>query len=288
LITTSPESHGQLAEEAMREGADVLIEKPMVLLPAEADRLLELASRLGRRIRVGFNRRFRPAYMTLRRLAATQPAHALHSIHFELCSDPVGWQSVSRSSGLSGPTGGVLVDIASHQLDLLPWLLQRQVVALRASRVQHDTRYDLVGIDLRFADGVTATCLAGHQPHFVERLEMGLGKDNWIAGPGGLSRVKLLPRSTIRRYLELRSAARAAGRKIMKRPGDTLETFVRQYQVWATQLTSDGNSPPATVVHAADGAAGARAVALVDACRQSVETGGNWVDVPGPLLGVGQ
>lgn len=281
LISTPPTSHHAFAAEALRGGAHILIEKPMVLLPADADLLLQLAASNNRHIRVGFNRRYRPAYLAVRERLARTPKHTVRSARFELCTNPLDWGSYSGHLAQSGSGELVLEDIAAHQLDLLPWMLGRSVSAVRASCTRGTTLETLVELELRFSDGLLASCLAGHQPGFVERLEISVEGGRWVAGPAGLTTGGPLSAAAARRYLEARGVARAVARKLMGRPGDTLETFRRQLEEWARVLLSPAAEPGRLDI-GADGRAGARCVALVDACRQSLAGDGAWIDVKHP------
>lgn len=276
LISTTPESHCAVAAEALRGGAHVLIEKPMVLLSAEADRLVDMARSLGRQIRVGFNRRFRPAYTELRNRIAEQPAGSVHEASFVLCSDPLGWHSVSSHLGNQVRGGGLLEDIGSHQLDLVPWVVGRAVVGVRARFLHVGGVHSSASLELRFEDGLVASCLAGHQPRYSERLQVDLNGRRWLAGPGGLVRMGVVPSAVSRRYLVARSAARAVRSKVMRLPGDTLETFRRQFLTWAEEIRAPGAGPRSRA--SADGVDGARNVALVEACRRSLTSDGAWVD----------
>jgi hypothetical protein len=65
----------------------------------------------------------------------------------------------------------------------------------------------------------------------------------------------------------------------MGRAGDTLSTFQRQLLAWAQAI--DSPAAPETSP-AADGLAGARSVALVNASSRSLAADGAWVDTPNP------
>jgi predicted dehydrogenase len=54
VIATPHDTHYPLAAAALSAGADVLIEKPMVIDPADGRHLVELAEQVGRRIHVGY------------------------------------------------------------------------------------------------------------------------------------------------------------------------------------------------------------------------------------------
>ena len=242
LISSSPESHCSLAEEALRGGAHVLLEKPMVLQTSEARLLLDLARSRNRQIWVGFNRRFRPAYLDLRARLEQEPGSTVRSVRFELHSDPLGWNPVASHLREQDRSAALLQDIASHQLDLIPWLMGRvptQVRARRCSRMRQGTRIQL---DLQFEGGLIASCLAGHVRICRASVTIGTAGQEWVAGPGGLVPRGILPQSLAHRLLEGRSRLRAVAHKLMGQPGDTLSTFRRQLLAWAQAI----GSPAAT------------------------------------------
>ncbi len=282
LISSSPETHCALAFEAMGAGANVLIEKPMVLRVAEAEQLLNASRSLRRQVWVGFNRRFRPAYIKLRTRLASSAGGPVRFARFELRSDPLGWGSVSTHAARNDRAAAVLQDIASHQLDLVPWLLGWDPTRVQARFLQQDDRGTRIQVNLQFPDGTVASCLAGHVPGYVERLEVESNSGRWMAGPGGLMRQRVLPRTALEIWSGARTRGRALAHKLMRRPGDTLETFRRQYLAWADALTAPAETSATESAPAADGRAGARSVVLVDASRRSLALEGDWVDVTYP------
>ena len=275
LISSSPETHCALADEALRGGSHVLLEKPMVLRISEARLLLDLARARNRQIWVGFNRRFRPAYLDLRARLEQEPGSTVRSARFELHSDPLGWNPVASHLSEQDRSAALLQDIASHQLDLVPWLLGRKPTHVRAQRVQQDAQGTRIQLDLQFEGGLVASCLAGHLSGYVERLTIGTAGQEWLAGPGGIMPRGILPQSLAYRLLEGRSRLRAVAHKLMGQPGDTLSTFRRQLLAWAQAIGSPAAYESSA---AADGLAGARSVVLVDASIRSLAAGGAWVD----------
>jgi predicted dehydrogenase len=111
-----------LAEEAMRAGAHVLVEKPAAVSSAQIEGLIECQRATGRLVKVGFNHRFHPGIARL--------AEEVHSgRHGELMylrgryghGGRIGydreWRAQPERSG-----GGELVDQGMHLLDLSHWL----------------------------------------------------------------------------------------------------------------------------------------------------------------------
>jgi predicted dehydrogenase len=274
LISTPPDTHCALASEALRRGADVLIEKPLALRASEATALVTLARGAGRRILVGYNRRFRPAYIQLRQELRDLPADGMRGIAFDLRSAPAHWGALTDFLGVEERGGGLLDDIASHQLDLLPWLVRRRVASVRAGVERRDAEAEVVRIDLRFDDGLEACCRAGHGQDSAERLEVRLAGRTLVAAQGALVSTRWAPTALVNGYLRVRTAAGSLHRRLTGAPGYTVETFERQFAAWAAVIRGAEGSD------AADGSAGARCVELVEACRRSIAAGSEWVGVP--------
>ncbi len=274
LISTPPDTHCALASEALRRGSHVLIEKPMALRPSEAASLLLLARGGRRQIWIGFNRRFRPAYATLRTRLRALPPDRLRGVVHVLRTSPVQWDALSGYLNLSDRGGGLLDDLACHQLDLVPWIVDRPVEEVRARFERRDTDALVVGLDLRFGGGLEGHCVAEHGPAAAERLEVRLAGRTLIATQGAMVGTAWAPIPLVDRYLSGRTMLGSAVRRLRNVPGYTLDTFARQLAAWAAALRG-GEAPGA-----ADGAAGARCVELVEACRQSLAVGGAWVKPP--------
>ena len=66
FVHTSTESHFAIVKELLLAGVDVCVDKPLAAKLNEAEQLVELAHKLGRKLMVGFNRRFAPRYLQLK------------------------------------------------------------------------------------------------------------------------------------------------------------------------------------------------------------------------------
>ena len=62
LIATPDKFHAKAVEAAVRAGKDVLCEKPLALNLADARGAIDAVAKSGRRLQVGFMRRYDPAY----------------------------------------------------------------------------------------------------------------------------------------------------------------------------------------------------------------------------------
>jgi predicted dehydrogenase len=275
LIATPPESHCALGAEVLRRGSHLLVEKPLALQLAEAESLLALAERLGLQVWVGFNRRFRSGYEELRRRLHELPPGRILGLEFELHTDPRRWDAITRSTIDPEARGGLIDDLACHQLDLVPWLLSQPVEAVRARYLRREPGASVVEIGLRLGGGLEARCRAGHGTQQLERIAVDLGDRLLVAGPGGLVDTSRALAPLTGRRLAVMAAADAIRRRLARRPKATVETIRRQHALWAAAVR--GAKAPDSA--AADGAAGARCVALTDAARHSLAGGGAWVSI---------
>lgn len=280
LVATPPDSHCALGAEVLRGGTHLLVEKPLALQPAEAVSLLALADKAGRQVWVGFNRRFRSAYEELRCRLRELPADRIRGLEFDLYTDPRRWDAIARPTSDPEARGGLIDDLASHQLDLVPWLLRRPVEAVCARYLRREPGTSVVEIGLRLGGGLEARCRAGHGTLQLERVAVDLGDQLLVAAPGGLVATSRALAPLAGRRLAAGAAADAMRRRLTRRPKATVETIRRQHADWAAAVR--GAKPP--IGAAADGLAGARCVALTDAARHSLAGGGAWVSIspPGP------
>ena len=66
FVHTSTASHFAIVKELLLAGVDVCVDKPLAARLSEAEQLVELAHKLGRKLMVAFNRRFAPRYLQLK------------------------------------------------------------------------------------------------------------------------------------------------------------------------------------------------------------------------------
>ena len=67
LITSKNQYHADQAEASLRAGKDVFVEKPMAITEEECERLHRAVKESGKQLMVGFNRRFAPYYLELKK-----------------------------------------------------------------------------------------------------------------------------------------------------------------------------------------------------------------------------
>lgn len=167
IVCTPHPAHAQYAIAAADAGAHVVVEKPMAVTVRQCDAMIEAAVRNGVLLAVISQRRWYPA---VRRVKAAidegrigEPALATVEVlgwrgpeYYAL--DP--WRGTPEGEG-----GGVLVNQAVHQLDLLRWFLGSPIeVVGRMANVSHpELRVEDSALALvTFAGGALASIVASN------------------------------------------------------------------------------------------------------------------------------
>src|SRR6185436_1603211 len=179
LITSRNQHHAPQAIGALRAGKHVFVEKPMALTEQECRDLCAAVEETGKQLTVGFNRRFAPFYIELKKRLAGR-------------SGPAVLQCRVNSPGISGAywmadpaIGGAILGEACHFVDLLYWLLDSEPLSVSAFSLPTGKK-DPVGENniaaaFRFADGSIGNltyCTVGSETSAGERVEafaQGLG-----------------------------------------------------------------------------------------------------------------
>lgn len=106
---------------ALRSGANVICEKPLVINPWNLDGLAELERESGRRVSTVLQLRLHPELVALRaRLQSAKPKD-LHDVSLTYITARGSWYDVSWK-GSDEHSGGLVTNIGIHFFDLLLWL----------------------------------------------------------------------------------------------------------------------------------------------------------------------
>jgi predicted dehydrogenase len=126
-VATPPSSHAAYTEMAAAAGKPVYVEKPMSTTLLEAERMVGACRRAGVPLFVAYYRRAQPRFARVRELLQGGAIGEPRAVRMTLAGpvgpaadDPQqeGWRFDPETSG-----GGLLMDLGSHQLDLLDhWL----------------------------------------------------------------------------------------------------------------------------------------------------------------------
>jgi predicted dehydrogenase len=151
--------HARVALDALDAGKHVLVEKPIALSLADADRMIAAAQRKGLALAVVLQNRYNHPMRRLRRLIDAGGLGPLH-----LGAVTVRWyrpQSYYEDGwhGTRAMDGGALMNQSIHHIDALQWFMG-PAVAVRAytATLAHRMEAEDAGVAiLRFAGGALAT-----------------------------------------------------------------------------------------------------------------------------------
>lgn len=125
VILTPHPFHAEIAIACLEAGCHVLVEKPMAVEVREADAMIDAARRAGRQLAVSFQQRLRGEVLTAKRYLDDGKLGEVQHIDITKAWPRTNayyrsgaWRATWRGEG-----GGVLLNQAPHDLDLMCYLL---------------------------------------------------------------------------------------------------------------------------------------------------------------------
>lgn len=185
LIATPHYSHTTIGIRALNAGLHVLVEKPISVHKADAEKLAAAHLRPGQKFGAMFNQRTDPCFQKVRSLVQGKDLGEIRRIQWTITDwfrsqayyDSGGWRATWAGEG-----GGVLLNQAVHNIDLFQWIfgMPQSVRALcRIARYHEIEVEDEVTAIFEYPNETTAVFITstGEAPG-VNRLE--------VAGERGL------------------------------------------------------------------------------------------------------
>lgn len=136
VIATSNDVHAMLAEEALKAGKHVVVDKPFTNTSADADRLLRIAREQGRLLSVHHNARWNSDFLTVKKLLEKGDLGRL--VNFEVRYDR--FRNFLRDNWREddAPGSGIWYDLGSHLIDQALVLFGHPVAVTGDLRKQRD------------------------------------------------------------------------------------------------------------------------------------------------------
>jgi len=138
--------HYEVGLELIERGIHLLIEKPITSTYEQGKELVEKAHKKNVILAVGHIERFNPAVMELRRRVREGMAGRIYQVHAQRLSP---YPSRIRDAG-------VVIDLASHDIDLMRYLIDEPIVRLYGETLKsiNSDREDMFNGIIRFRSGV--------------------------------------------------------------------------------------------------------------------------------------
>jgi predicted dehydrogenase/threonine dehydrogenase-like Zn-dependent dehydrogenase len=172
VITTRHDSHARLTIEALRAGKHVFVEKPLAIHAHELNGIISAQQQSGKRVMVGFNRRFSPFARKMKVLLGplSLPMNVVVTINAGFI--PADSWVHDRTIG-----GGRILGEAGHFVDFITFLTGSYVrsVCMNALGPHYSETSDSVSLLLRYENGSTGVInyfSNGSKAYPKERIEV--------------------------------------------------------------------------------------------------------------------
>jgi myo-inositol 2-dehydrogenase / D-chiro-inositol 1-dehydrogenase len=153
VVCAPPDQHAALALAAVQAGKHVYVEKPLATDVAEGERLVAAAEHSGVVAAIGFNRRYHPLFARARTLVADGAIGRVVGGQAAFC-EPIALAAMPDWKRQVASGGGVLLDLATHHVDLVPWLIGGEVRAVEARVSSDASEHDSARVRIRLAGEV--------------------------------------------------------------------------------------------------------------------------------------
>jgi myo-inositol 2-dehydrogenase/D-chiro-inositol 1-dehydrogenase len=154
VICTPTITHTDLIKESLNADKHVFCEKPIGHDVKTVDSVYELAEKKGKHMLTGFQRRFDPSFVKLRDAVRNGSVGKVHKVRSTSRDNPFPSMPYLKISG------GLVHDCASHDLDLVRWVVGKDPISVYAVGVTHDDEIralgdiDSIDISLVFPDNI--------------------------------------------------------------------------------------------------------------------------------------
>lgn len=171
LICAPTHLHAKLAIAAASAGKHIYLEKPLASDGAEGRELVAAAARAGVATAVGFNRRLHPLFQQAREQISRGTIGRVRAAQATICepTDPATMSAWRRQRATGG---GVLLDLASHHVDQLRWMLGQEVVSVSAVLTSEITEQDGARLELETDGGVVAQSVFSFRSALADVIEL--------------------------------------------------------------------------------------------------------------------
>ncbi|OES44935.1 Gfo/Idh/MocA family protein [Domibacillus iocasae] len=162
-ICTPSGLHAPLAEQVAAAGKHIVLEKPIAMTIEETNRIIEAANANNIKLAVVHPNRFRPVVQELRKILDSgklgKISHANCIVNWNRNQeyyDQAPWRGTKQHDG------GVLMNQAIHNLDLLLWFMgdAQEVFSMEATRLRNIEAEDVSTGIVRFKSGALANVQA--------------------------------------------------------------------------------------------------------------------------------
>ena len=156
-IATESGYHAKLAIDCMNHGIHVLVEKPMALSVADADKMIATAKKNNKKICIAHQNRFNPPIQKLRKaIEEGRFGKIINGTARILWTRDDNYYKQASWRGTRALDGGTLMNQCIHNIDLLQWMMGSEVERVHCERdtfLRNIEMEDFGAILIRFKNG---------------------------------------------------------------------------------------------------------------------------------------
>lgn len=123
IVSTTEDSHFAPAIAAVEAGRQLLVEKPLTIVPEEGDKILTAARANGVTVYTGFTQRFRRRYLAIQEHLRQGYLGDVTSAHATIYLARSVAEAVIKRAGLTTPS----INTLTYSIDLLLWYLGHEL-----------------------------------------------------------------------------------------------------------------------------------------------------------------
>ena len=150
ICTTRHDAHASMVCETLESGKSVFVEKPLCLNSDELDRIIETYGKApaGATLTVGFNRRFSPFAVKMKKLLGEGPMNIVATVNAGYIPPEVWVHDMETG-------GGRIIGEACHFIDLCSFLTDSKVTSVCVNALGNSPKEntDNMSILLKYANG---------------------------------------------------------------------------------------------------------------------------------------
>jgi predicted dehydrogenase/threonine dehydrogenase-like Zn-dependent dehydrogenase len=184
MVTTRHNAHARMVIDALKAGKHVFVEKPLALNQEELDAVVEAYVESGKTVSVGFNRRFAPLAIQMKKVlgSGNTPMNIIATMNAGMIPANVWVHDMEVG-------GGRIIGEACHFIDLISYLAGSKVksVCMSSMGISPEENTDNATILLKYENGTNGVInyfANGSKAYSKERVEVfhqerTLIMDNW-------------------------------------------------------------------------------------------------------------
>ncbi|HEY5822855.1 MAG TPA: Gfo/Idh/MocA family oxidoreductase [Cyclobacteriaceae bacterium] len=130
---------------ALKQGADAICEKPLVLNPWNVDALSEMEKETGKKVNTILQLRLHPAIIELRNKVLNGPKDKVYSVDLSYITSRGNWYHISWK-GDTNKSGGIATNIGIHFFDMLIWVFGK-VKDVKVKELKEDSGSGSIELD---------------------------------------------------------------------------------------------------------------------------------------------